>query len=133
MGAAKILLTATSSNESAAQALMLVQLANLAKSIHDMHQAAGDVRAAQQINTVVRERLSVVAGALNQKPTATTQARPGRGEQIPMVDAETAAAVALAARDHGGPRTGGSVLPPKIEPARKSTLATPNTDRGIER
>ncbi len=125
MGAAKILLTATSSNQTAAQAMMLVQLANLAKSIHDMHKAAGDVRAAQQINTVVRERLSVVAGALNKKPVATVQA--------PVMDAETAAAVALAARDHGAPRTGGSVLPPKIEPARKSTLATPNTDRGIER
>ncbi|MBE0011553.1 relaxase [Arthrobacter sp. AET 35A] len=133
IGAAKILLTATSGNQKASQALMLVQLANLAKSIHDMHKAAGDVRAAQQINTVVRQRLSVVAGVLNEKPTATTQTRPAGTKYAPTVDAETAAAVALAARDHGAPRTGGSVVPPKIEPARKSTLATPSTDRDIER
>ena len=125
MGAAKILLTATSRNQGAAQALMLVQLANLAKSIHDMHKAAGDVRAAQQINTVVRERLATVAGVLNQKQPANVQRA--------AVDAETAAALALAGRDHGAARTVGSVLPPKIEPARKPTLATPNTDRGIDR
>lgn len=125
MGAAKILLTATSRNQGAAQALMLVQLANLAKSIHDMHNAAGDVRAAQQIDTVVRERLATVAGVLNQKPATNVQSS--------AVDEETAAALALAGRDHGAPRTGGSVLPPRIEPARKPTLAQQKTDRGIER
>lgn len=124
MGAARVFLAATSKNHAAAQAMMLVQLANLAKSIHDMHKAAGDVRAAGQINSVVRERLSAVAEALNKAPAVPVQTR--------IADAETAAAVALAARDHGASRTG-SVLPPKIEPARKSTLVTPNTEHGIER
>ncbi|KRF08948.1 relaxase [Arthrobacter sp. Soil782] len=137
MGAAKILMTATSSNQTAAQAMMLVQLANLAKSIHDMHKAAGDVRAAQQINTVVRERLRTVAVALNPEPATTLQTATAQSPtgpvQGPAVDAETALAAALAARDHGTPQRGGSVLPPKIEPARKPTLTTPKHDRGIER
>lgn len=90
-----------------------------------MHKAAGDVRAAQQINTVVRERLSTVAGGLNQKPATNVQS--------PSVDQETAAARVLAGRDHGAPRTGGSVLPPKIQPARKPTLTQQKTDRGTKR
>lgn len=136
-GAAKILLMATSGNQAVAQSLMLVQLANLAKSIHDMHKAAGDVRAAQQISTVVQERLRTVAGAMNQKPAAPAQAgtvqtatKPVQG---PTVDAETALAVAIAARDHGAPIRGGSVVPPKIEPAKKPTVATPKHERGIQR
>jgi len=70
---AALLLIAAAPGGSVAEAVMLRQLANLAKAVHDMHQAAGELQRAREIEAVVRGELAAFAEQLR----ATADPRPG--------------------------------------------------------
>ena len=91
----------------AAQAIMLRQLLNVTKAVHDMHKASNDLRRARQISHMVKHHLSQVAAALPAVPTTTSTA-----------DSEAAAAVRASAAGQVPGRSPGSVLPPKYVQAR---------------
>jgi hypothetical protein len=64
-GAALLLISAAKGGRGAvAQAVMLRQLANLAKAIHDMHRADQDARRAAQIEHAIRRDLATVSALL---------------------------------------------------------------------
>jgi predicted deacylase len=90
----------------AAQAIMLRQLLNVAKAVHDMHKASNDLRRAHQISHMVKHQLSQVAAALSISAPA------------PAVDSEGAEAVRTSTAGQTQGRSDGSVLPPKYEQAR---------------
>ena len=94
----------------AAQAIMLRQLLNVAKAVHDMHKASNDLRRARQISHMVRHQLSQVAAALPSTPAPA-----------PAVDSEAAEAVRTSTAGQTPGRPAGSVLPPKYEQARTHT------------
>lgn len=107
----------------AAQAIMLRQLLNVAKAIHDMHKASNDLRRARQISHMVKHHLSQVAAALPGIPTAAA-----------TVDAEAAAAVRASTAGQVTGRAPGPVLPPTYEQARTHTstrggIARPDHER----
>jgi Relaxase/Mobilisation nuclease domain len=87
---------------SVAEAVLLRQLANVAKALHDHHTAAGDAARASQIATVVRTQLASVSAAL--PPVEPGPARPSH-------DADAVEAVRIAAQAHPGPRAPGSPIP----------------------
>ncbi|MFJ4264619.1 relaxase/mobilization nuclease domain-containing protein [Paenarthrobacter nicotinovorans] len=66
-GTAMLFLAASSKNKTAAQAALMVQLANMAAAIYDMHLQSGRTREAERIRTVVATQL---------KPFAATMPRP---------------------------------------------------------
>jgi hypothetical protein len=107
----------------AAQAIMLRQLLNVAKAVHDMHKASNDLRRARQISHMVKHQLSQVAAALPPVPAPTSS-----------VDAEAAAAVRASTAGQVSGRTTGSVLPPTYAQARtpastRSGTARPDIER----
>ena len=106
----------------AAQAIMLRQLLNVAKAVHDMHKASNDLRRARQISHMVKHQLSQVAAALPSVPA--TQ---------PSVDDEAAVAVQVSAAGQVSGRSAGSVLPPKYIPARTDTTRSTTIRPDIER
>lgn len=112
-GASMILMTATMGGKgTAAQAIMLRQLLNISKAVHDMHKASNDLRRARQISELVYTQLSQVAAGL-----------PTTAGPVPAVDSEAAAAVRMSAAGQGPARAAGSVVPPKYEQAR-TTVTT---------
>jgi hypothetical protein len=107
----------------AAQAIMLRQLLNVAKAVHDMHKASNDLRRARQISHMVKHQLSQVAAALPPVPATTSS-----------VDAEAVAAVRASTAGQVSGRTGGSVLPPTYVQARTPAGTRSGTTRpDIER
>ena len=107
----------------AAQAIMLRQLLNVAKAVHDMHRASNDLRRARQISHMVKHHLSQVAAALPSVPATT-----------PTADSEAAAAVRASTAGQVAGRSAGSVLPPKYVQARthagtRSGSARPDVER----
>ena len=107
----------------AAQAIMLRQLLNVAKAVHDMHKASNDLRRARQISHMVKHHLSQVATSLPSVPATT-----------PTTDSEAAAAVRASAAGQISGTSAGSVLPPKYEQARTHTTTRSGTTRAdIER
>jgi predicted deacylase len=99
----------------AAQAIMLRQLLNVAKAVHDMHKASNDLRRARQISHMVRHHLSQVAAALPSTPALAPA----------VVESEAAEAVCTSTAGQTQGRSAGSVLPPKYAQAR-----THSTTRG---
>lgn len=61
---------ATSRNSTAAQMILLRELTRLARTLHDMHQAAGDATRAREIRTLMTERLRSVVRPTS-APTST--------------------------------------------------------------
>jgi hypothetical protein len=59
-----------------AQTVLLRQLANTVKALHDAHRAAGDLRRANEIRDVVLNRLSAVHDALPPEPAAVAAGEP---------------------------------------------------------
>ena len=128
-GAALLLISAAKGGRGAvAQAVMLRQLANLAKAVYDMHRADQDARRAAQIERAIRTDLAKVSARL-----------PDPG---PTGDSKGAEAVRAARQAQGGPqRAPGSPIPNRIEserPRATSTTASkggPSKDRdhGIDR
>ncbi|MDR6623487.1 relaxase/mobilization nuclease domain-containing protein [Sinomonas atrocyanea] len=107
----------------AAQAIMLRQLLNVTKAVHDMHKATSDLRRARQISDVVRHQLSQVAAALPSVPAGPR-----------LVDGEAAEAVRASTAGQTPGRAGESVLPPKYDQARSPANSRGGTARpDIER
>ena len=107
----------------AAQAIMLRQLLNVAKAVHDMHKASNDLRRARQISHMVKHQLSQVAAALPSVPATT-----------PTADSEATAAVRASAAGQVAGRSAGSVLPPKYVQARThASTRSGSTRPDIER
>ncbi|WP_253190745.1 relaxase/mobilization nuclease domain-containing protein [Arthrobacter sp. SRS-W-1-2016] len=117
-GASLVLIAATMGGTgTAAQAIMLRQLLNVAKAVHDMHKASNDLRRARQISDLVKNQLSQVAAALPSVPVS-----------VPAVDDEAAEAVRTSAAGQT-PGRSGSVLPPKYEQARTHATTRGGTTR----
>ncbi|MFF2842510.1 relaxase/mobilization nuclease domain-containing protein [Paenarthrobacter sp. NPDC057981] len=112
-GTAMLFLAASSKNKTAAHAALMVQLANMAAAIYDMHLQSGRTREAERIRTVVATQL---------KPFAATMPRPvgvGAGEQ--SVEREAARnPVELGLRGMA-PIRPGSVVPGTATPAKIPT------------
>jgi hypothetical protein len=111
-----------------AQAVLLRQLSNTAKALHDAHLAAGEADRAAQIAAAVRERLADVRSGLPDLPV----------RQRPAVDAQAAEAarVARIGQEPAGAASAGSVLPNPLQPARSTQEArrgTSGRDRDVER
>ena len=112
-GAAMLLASATSTGHGLAQqAMLLRQLANLAKAVHDMHKADTDARRAAQIAASVRGQLATVAARLPD-PGPSTAAAGG--------DAEVSDAVRRA-------RQGQTPMSSPV-PNRLATTRAPSTSR----
>ena len=120
-GAAMLLISAAKGGRGAvAQAVMLRQLANLAKAVYDMHRADQDARRAAQIERAIRRDLATVSARL-----------PDPG---PTGDSKGAEAVRAARQAQGGPqRAPGSPVPNRIEPQRPRTTAASRSGPGAER
>lgn len=120
-GTAYVLLAAAKSTGAASYVLVLTQLANLAKALHDMHQNEAAARRAHAISTAARTDLGKVAAVLKQHEVA--------GARLPSTDPWTRD---LAQSAHAP----GSALPTKLEP-RRDSVATgrrgPNQTTEIER
>lgn len=123
-GASLVLMAATMGGTgTAAQAIMLRQLLNVAKAVHDMHKASNDLRRARQISDLVKHQLSQVAAALPSVPAS-----------VPAVDSEAAEAVRTSTAGQAPGRSAGSVLPRKYEQARtQATTRGGSTRPDIER
>lgn len=93
-----------------AEAVLLRQLSNTARALHDAHRAAGESRRAAEIAAVARGELTLVLAG-----PAPDQG--GRGPE------------SYSRESH--PRPQGSVLPADLQRARAAT--TPTRDRGLDR
>lgn len=118
-GAALLLIQAAQGGQGpAAEAVMLRQLANLAKALHDMHRAAGDARRAAEVAAAVRGQLAQVAARM-----------PQPAGQAPVVD-QRATDATRRAQQGQAPIQVGSPVPARLDPARSRTPAAPGGDRG---
>uniref|UniRef100_UPI003F492467 relaxase/mobilization nuclease domain-containing protein n=1 Tax=Paenarthrobacter ureafaciens TaxID=37931 RepID=UPI003F492467 len=63
-GTAMLFLAASSKNKTAAQAALMVQLANMAAAIYEMHKQSGRAREAERIRAVVATQLKPFAGTM---------------------------------------------------------------------
>lgn len=129
-GAALLLISAAKGGRGqVAQAVLLRQLANLAKAVYDMHRADQDARRAAQIERAIRRDLATVSARL-----------PDPGP-VGHPDTKAAEAVRTARQAQAGPqRAPGSPVPNGIEADRARTTAAagrggPSKDRdhGIDR
>lgn len=124
-GAAYLMLAAASGGASA-QVVVLTQLANLAKALHDMHRAEGASRRAQAIETAVRTQLVTVSNRLAEAELKETAAR------VAVLEPEAAAAVSRARTGQApATRVPGSPLPNQLPDARPRT--TPGAPTGPAR
>jgi hypothetical protein len=116
-GAAMLLIAAGHGGRGpVAEAVMLRQLANLAKAVHDMHVAAGEGRRAVEIETVVRGQLATVSGGLAQPPSGG-------------VDLEALDAAPAASQGQLPPRSSGPPIPGAL-PARAPSQRPRGVDLG---
>jgi hypothetical protein len=109
-----LFMAASSKNKTAAQAALMVQLANLAFAIHEMHQQSGRTREAERIRAVVADQL---------KPFAATMPRPvsvGAPDQAPTVREPARNPVELGLRGMA-PIRPGSAVPTTLTPAKTHT------------
>ncbi|WP_407659562.1 relaxase/mobilization nuclease domain-containing protein [Kineococcus indalonis] len=110
-GAVLALAVASDSGSSRmAQAVMLRQLANTMKAVHDAMSARGDARSAAAVASVARHQLRAIAAALPD---------PGDGQQRPAVLREMRATRERAAaqtRTTGAQRAPGSPVPTRLQP-----------------
>jgi len=109
-----------------AQAVLLRQLANLAKALHDMHRAAGDAQRAAEIEQAVRGQLVLVSDRLSdaQLPADRTG------------DRQAQEAAQVAGQGQLAPRAGGSPVPARLPdvPSRPAVQRPPVPGRSdIER
>ncbi len=115
-GAAMLLMMAARGGQgTVAQAILLRQLANLAKALYDMHRAAGDARRAAEVATAIRTQLAQVADRLPAAPGAP-QSTPSSGPSL----APTAAVP-------------GSPVPARLGPHRSRQATQPGRNPGAER
>jgi len=94
-----------------AQAVLLRQLANLAKALYDMHCAAGELQRAGEIEQAVRGQLAQVSDRLTAAQVL----------ERPTVDPEALEAARLAAQGQLPPRHAVAPVPPALPgPARRA-------------
>lgn len=112
-GTAMLFMAASSKNKTAAQAALMVQLANMAFALYEMHRQSGRSREAERLRAVVADQL---------KPFAATMPKPE------LVGAPAQAAATEAARNpvelglRGmAPIRPGSAVPTTPEPAKTRT------------
>jgi hypothetical protein len=118
-GAALLLASvAAGGSGTVAQTVLLRQLANTIKALHDAQRAVGDARRADEIRDVVMGQLTGVYERLPREPAVAVGG-----------DAQAAEAVRIARQGQLPARAPGSPVPPAIEPR-----PTPPSERsGIER
>jgi len=118
-GAAYLLATAVLGRGPSLQAMLLRELANLIKALHDAHQAMGEVQRAGQIAVAVRTQLPQVTAGL---PLA---------DAVRVADSEAETAARLAGQGQAplkAPRTR-----PATETARPDRRTDGPGDKTIER
>lgn len=119
-GAALLLMSAAKGGHGvAAQAIMLRQLANLAKALYDMHHADQDAKRAAQIERAIRRDLATVSARL-----------PDPG---PVGHPATAGAEAVRLTRQGQPATArplASPVPRELQPPQRRTRSTSKTGPG---
>jgi hypothetical protein len=103
-----------------AQTVLLRQLANTIKALHDAHQAAGDLRRANEIRDVVLNRLSAVHDALPAEPADVAAGDPAATEA-----ARIAGQGQLPVRAPGSPVPGTLDVPP-TRPAERPGVQRPD-------
>lgn len=113
-GAAMVTVSALHGGQGAVGAAVLIrQLATLAKTVHDAHLAAGEAARAQQIAAMERDQLRAVAARLPEPQPASAPSAKGDGTP---------------ARDPG------PALPGRLEPQARPARTTPTAGRGgVER
>lgn len=112
-GAALLLIAASKGGKgTVAQAIMLRQLANLAKALHDMHRADQDARRAAEVASAVRGDLARVAAKLpdpgpagHEHTAAGAAMRTARQGQVPMQAAGSPIPAELTPRPRTSART----------------------------
>lgn len=113
-----LMATTMAGKGTAAEAIMLRQLLNVATAVHDMHKASNDLRRARQISDVVKHQLAQVAAALPAVPATTA-----------VVDREAVEAVRARAAGQGPAQPAGPVLPPTYEQAKNHATTRSGTTR----
>jgi hypothetical protein len=116
-----------------AQAVLLRQLANTAKALHDAHRAAGDARRAAEIARAVRAELATVGASLP-APTMPTPVGAGTSPGQRGSDEQAAEAARLARAGQVPLREPGSPVPTNLQErrARQRTSEAPSCGRGNE-
>jgi hypothetical protein len=124
-GTAMLFLAASSKNKSAAQAALMVQLANMAAAIYEMHKQSGRAREAERIRTVVATQLKPFAGTMPRPVTvgAMEAVSPRGGGRNP---------VELGLRGMA-PIRPGSAVPSTLTPAKKTTRTGPDSGPVLDR
>jgi Relaxase/Mobilisation nuclease domain len=107
------------------QAVMLRQLANLARAVHDVHRATGEARRASEIAAAERDHLRVVAARLPQVPGGPGRQAPG----VAVLDPEVAEVRRRAGQGLGPPQVGGPPAPDDVEAAKPRRTTGPGADR----
>ncbi|MGI8902299.1 MAG: relaxase/mobilization nuclease domain-containing protein [Solirubrobacteraceae bacterium] len=105
-----------------AQAVLLRQLANLAKAVHDMHRAAGELQRAGEIEHAIRGQLAQVSDRL----TAAQAADPATAH------AQAREAARLAAQGQLPPRPAGAPVPPALPGPARPAVDRPGITRKPE-
>jgi len=101
-----------------AQTVLLKQLANTVKALHDAHRAAGDLRRANEIRDVVLQRLTTVHAALPPEPA-------GAGDPAATEAARIAAQGQLPVRAPGSAVPGSLDVPP-TRPVQRPGVQPPD-------
>lgn len=128
-GAAMLLASVARGGQgSAAQLIMIRQLANLAKGVFDAAKAGGEMRQAQAIRDSEQYKLRTVHARMDayvqsQQPTTS----------VAVLDPELDAMRRRVAAGRSDPNKIGSPLPPKVSPEVKQRPETTVTPRGVER
>lgn len=131
-GAAMLLMSAARGGQgTAAQAIMLRQLANLAKALHDMHRAVGEVRRAGEIAAAVRGQLAHVAARLPQ-PVGAMAGATGSPD-LATFDPQAAQVLRRTQQGQLPARATGSPVPEQLEPERPKHTTRPGRDRDFGR
>jgi len=107
-----------------AQTVLLRQLANTVKALHDAHVAAGDARRAAEIRDVVMQRLTAVHAALPPAPDAEPVVV-GVGDAQAVEAARVARQGQMPARAPGSP-VPGTLRPPPTRPVERPGVQRPD-------
>jgi len=105
-----------------AQTVLLRQLANTVKALHDARAAAGDAQRAAEIRDVVMNRLQGVYDALPAAPELAA-------ETAPVGDAQAVEAARIAAQGQLPARAPGSPVPGTLDPPPTRPVQRPGVQR----
>ena len=109
--------------------VLLEQMANLAKALHDAHAARGDLQRAQEIERAVRGELQEVHATLSREASGVRSTL----DPEELRAAETARRGQLPLRPGASPLPGAPAEPPKRPPVTRPPDRDRQRDRGSER